>query len=936
MSTPLYNKYQKGSEWRRWDLHIHTPETNKNDQFTGSNIEEKWTNYCSSINSYTDEISVIGITDYFSIDNYFKFKEKIESGAITKSFDLILPNIELRISPVTGSSIPINIHCIFDSEIENELQDRFFAKLKFSYSGSDFSATRSELIRLGKKYNGETSISDEEAYRKGVNQYVIEFKNLKSIFSEDPELREKTIIVVSNSSNDGASGLTHADLFDGASSQLDATRQSIYQFTDAIFSANPKDRTYFLGQGVDDEKKVITKCGSLKPCFHGCDAHSNDKIFSPVEDRFCWIKSDPTFEGLKQVLYEPMERVTISDEKPEDKLLYHIIDKVKFQDSSFTTNEIEINQNLTAIIGGKSTGKSILLRNIAKSIDSEEYLKRLETVGLSDSRPIQGMEVYWKDGQVSKLDSENNPNKRIIYIPQSYLNRVVDDEKRNTDIDEIIREVLLQDEDFSTWFSSLTLKEKLINDNIESGIKSLYDNIAIYNENNSELKKIGDEKGVAEQIKKITQEIKDIQSKLNLKQEDIDSFNSQLEQIKKDKLTIDNLKEDVKALNQLKEVQVSVYNSFEFIFKSPEISDEIDQINENKRAIYSSDWKKTLEGVIEKYSKELNNKIEVNNKAIEALKPLQEKVDSQKNLTKKYKELDDEQKKQQIILKLKEKKNDAKKTIDQIVIRLSEFTSEYYSIYLEAKDKINLDSLDDELVFDIKTEFRDIHFTNTFIRVYFDGRSIGKSEFDYITGYQFQSKETFKEFIHKLIWEILHGKLPRKDDGSSSKEVVSGLLKNWFLHNYKVEYQGDQINDMSPGKKSFVLLRLLVDLDNSKCPILIDQPEDDLDNRSIYNQVVKFLRRRKTERQIIIATHNPNLVLGADAEQIIVANQDGKDTKNLSSKFEYVSGGIEHTKIEDKTVNEVLYKRGIQEHVCEILEGGEEAFTKRKSKYSFT
>ena len=313
---------------------------------------------------------------------------------------------------------------------------------------------------------------------------------------------------------------------------------------------------------------------------------------------------------------------------------------------------------------------------------------------------------------------------------------------------------------------------------------------------------------------------------------------------------------------------------------------------------------------------------------------MQDKVDSQKNLTKRYKELEEEQKKQQIISNLKKKKIDARASINELTKKLSEFASDFYSIYLEAKDKIKLDNLDDELVFDIKTEFRDRHFNDSFIRTFFDGRSINKAEFDYLTEYEFASKESFKEFIHKVIWEILNKNLPKRDEGNT-KEIITGLLKNWFIHNYKVESQGDQINDMSPGKKSFVLLRLLVDLDNSRCPILIDQPEDDLDNRSIYYQVVKFLRKRKSERQIIIATHNPNLVLGADAEQIIVANQNGKDTKNRTSKFEYVSGGIEHTINEDDSIEETLHKRGIQEHICDVLEGGKEAFNKRKNKYNF-
>jgi predicted ATPase len=140
---------------------------------------------------------------------------------------------------------------------------------------------------------------------------------------------------------------------------------------------------------------------------------------------------------------------------------------------------------------------------------------------------------------------------------------------------------------------------------------------------------------------------------------------------------------------------------------------------------------------------------------------------------------------------------------------------------------------------------------------------------------------------------------------------------------------------MSPGKKSLVLLKLLIELDNSKCPILLDQPEDDLDNRSIYNDLVKFIKNKKKERQIIIVTHNANLVVGADAECVIVANQsDGDNSNNREYKFEYIQGALENTFLNENS-KYILEQRGIQEHVCDILEGGKIAFEQRKKKYNF-
>ncbi|MCD8541771.1 MAG: ATP-binding protein [Bacteroides graminisolvens] len=149
-------------------------------------------------------------------------------------------------------------------------------------------------------------------------------------------------------------------------------------------------------------------------------------------------------------------------------------------------------------------------------------------------------------------------------------------------------------------------------------------------------------------------------------------------------------------------------------------------------------------------------------------------------------------------------------------------------------------------------------------------------------------------------------------------------------------YEGDSFISMSPGKQAFVILKLLLEFSDKTCPILIDQPEDSLDNRAIYKDLVKYLRKKKTERQIIIVTHNPNVVVGADSELVIVANQNGKDTPNNNNmKFQYASGSLEDTFTQDDENLHILDKQGIREHVCEILEGGKEAFEKREQKYGF-
>jgi hypothetical protein len=98
---------------------------------------------------------------------------------------------------------------------------------------------------------------------------------------------------------------------------------------------------------------------------------------------------------------------------------------------------------------------------------------------------------------------------------------------------------------------------------------------------------------------------------------------------------------------------------------------------------------------------------------------------------------------------------------------------------------------------------------------------------------------------------------------------------------------------------------------------------------------VPFLREKKRERQIIMVSHNANLVIGADSEQVIVANRHGEDRKNADGlQFNYLSGSIENKKDLDSKSTDTLKSQGIREHACQILEGGELAFEQRGNRYN--
>ena len=176
--------------------------------------------------------------------------------------------------------------------------------------------------------------------------------------------------------------------------------------------------------------------------------------------------------------------------------------------------------------------------------------------------------------------------------------------------------------------------------------------------------------------------------------------------------------------------------------------------------------------------------------------------------------------------------------------------------------------------------------------------------------------------------------------GNSVQTALERLFSDWYHVHYSVKSGDDTINQMSPGKKALVLLELIINIEKGACPILIDRPEDDLNNRSIYSDLVQYLKQKKHERQIIVVTHNANVVIGADVEEVIIANQEGRETGNRSRRFEYRCGAIENTTpVTDENgnvQNGILNQKGIQEQICDILEGGKKAFELRRHKYFST
>ena len=121
---------------------------------------------------------------------------------------------------------------------------------------------------------------------------------------------------------------------------------------------------------------------------------------------------------------------------------YQVIDRVEISDKEFSPDPIYFNDRLTCIIGGKSTGKIFAFtNNMASAIDPNQVSEKIN-VTKNSNKTIDEVKVYWKDGAISQKGSDFQEHK-IVYIPQTYLNRLSDEHEELTEIDEIIHDIVM-------------------------------------------------------------------------------------------------------------------------------------------------------------------------------------------------------------------------------------------------------------------------------------------------------------------------------------------------------------------------------------------------------------------------------------------------------------------------------------------------------------
>ncbi|MVZ64207.1 TrlF family AAA-like ATPase [Sphingobacterium humi] len=981
-----------GSKWRKWNFHIHTKGTNKNDQFSSATMDDFFHTFFKK--AYEQQISAIGITDYFSIEKYLEtiayrntIGDKVD-GSGQKLFSdeeiafisdiFIFPNVELRMLPATDKGRLINIHCVFNPEYVVDLENDFFSHIE---NQDGVKMNKHGITNYGKTLDPQIN-EPHKQYEKGIENFVIDLKSLRELISTNKKFRDNTLLIVSNSNNDGASGTQkHYDLFENENGSLDGLRTSIYKISDAIFSANPKDIKYFIGkksygsEGYNETiyrkevEDVIQHRGSLKPCIVGCDAHKEDDLFS----KFTWVKSDLNFEGLRQICFEPEHRVKIQNDTPDFKEEKLLIEKVSFlsPNSVFSTKAIHLNPNLNVIIGGKSSGKSILLYAIAKTLSADEtVLKNDDGTEKYDLDKIENgfdFQITTKGGFTQNLKRQSDENSilpEIKYIPQNYLVKLAEPElnKKGKSLNKLVRDLITEDDTSKEWYQDFVNKVSQ-NDKLRNA------QIDIYFETQKEIQDLEDELKtksnrlvLEKNIETNSQKVEDLNKSTGLTSEQVAEYkelqgkleanNTKRQNFKDDFSTIQNFNSEfIQAMKSLKQKKDAVLQQLQL----QEIKDfykiayaDIDALLTKANDIATEIEVQVKEDGMRSFIREC--------KFGEVLNTIHSEQVEIKKLIQPY--LQDEQVKKAVEALNLSIANDKKALHDIVVLTkkiqeknklLVDTKNEIFEIYKSSyQEYINIITALRDRTIELekdglgivgKAQYNYVKLRKEMYAIS-DGRSASYNQYNILSDSKKATDEADFETIFEDVKKLFNDLIDKKyvlTNRTSIQSAVKIVLDDYFFDYWEINYKNDKLGEMSTGKASFVILMLIIGLSKSKAPILIDQPEDNLDNRSITTDLVNYLRSKKLERQIIIVTHNANIVVNADAENVIVANQKGQNDEQSTSifKFDYINGAIENSFDKIATETDVLKSMGIRQHIADIVEGGKDAFIMREKKYRF-
>lgn len=941
--------YNRGSEWRKWDLHVHTASSYDATYKSADSDEllvKAWRNH---------GLSAVAITDHFLIDDARITNLRYLAPEIT-----IFPGFEMR----TDKGAP-NLHVI---AIFSETTDLVTLK-------NDFDAI---LMRQHKKED-ETN-----------DTIVRDFSNIVDFVKKHNGI---LTIHAGKKTNGIDKEITNA------LEVAQAIKKDIASNIDMFEIGRLED--------INSYKKYVFNAIDEKPLILCSDNH--DPRDYKVKE-YLWIKANLTFQGLIQTIMQPSERVfigTIPDklDKLNKNKSSHIQNITVSRIPNPTTSlehwfdsTLNLNPSLIAIIGNKGSGKSAfsdILGHVCKSknmiaasfLNNDRFRKPPEKKANDYIATIQ-----WYDGKTEKDISLGAVTRDMTieeaqYLPQKYIESVCNDlsNEFQTEIDQVIFSYV----DPSERGDATNLAELIENKSISihariTGLKNALDIC------NREIIRLEDRKTVqykstiAANLAKRTEDLErhdsskpievkkpekennaEYESKLQgiksnielleseqLKlQDELTKLNTRIDQNKSLNETIILLSEKIASIKAQLESYCSLYNlpanNFNLTYAMPleNLKSDLDDLltrkeeirilldnsetaeetsvshkictakEELKALISSTDGE---ERAYQKYISDLKDWETLRNEII---------GDATKDGSLKYYENELVYIEQRLDTLYSEKLIERKTLISKVFEQKKLSSDIYQELYTPIERKLVplLENTDDKIEFNISLtlKYKDIGtrllgYINQQLTGVFRGKTEASATMsEYIQATDFNDLDslmTFTDNILSCIYEDIDKSTQKVKEKLDFYNLLASL--DYIKAEYSLTLGNRPLSMLSPGERGIVLLVFYLALSKNDIPLIIDQPEDNLDNQSVYARLVPCIKEAKKKRQVIIVTHNPNIAIACDAEQVICCSIDKAD-----NHITYLSGGIE-----DKEIRKT---------VVDILEGTMPAFELRKMKYTY-
>lgn len=978
----------RGSEWHRWEPHIHAPGTVLNDQFGG---QSSWDDYVTAIEKCEPAIEAMAVTDYYITDTYEELVRRKEAGCLP-GVKLIFPNVEMRLDAAAKTGF-INLHLLVSPADPEHvtLLNGFLSQLTFHARGENYNCTRDSLIRLGKVI-GSSEAADREALVVGVQQMKVSLTQLRTTFNASEWAKKNIIFAVAGAEGDGTSGIR--------ASSDQATREEIEKFAHVIFASSSAQRKFWLGEGKKSADELETIYGGKKPCLHGSDAHRLQDVGMPAENRFCWIKGALTFDSLRQACIDPKGRAYVGNEPPKSPIPSQVIAQVDIENAPWMmTGSLPLNAGLVAIIGARGSGKTALAEMIAAGCDAisndpSHVREDISSSFLSRARQFIGdakVTLKWGSGDPShqelKMVGADSPISapRARYLSQQFVEELCSTKGASEGLVREIECVIFNahaDEvkegahDFDHLRSYQIGRFQKARSRGAEAIEAASDRIA------EELEKEGLIVGLKAQL--TAKEILIRGYQIDLTKLVAKVTPEQVQRHKKLGETLQTLSKTVHELGGQKRSFLAMQDEVESIrmSKAPEMlrdtkmryreSSLDDQQWDDFLLIHKGDVESALKNYIKLADQQLNKLtgmaptvvdpsvslipvgVDLADVQLALIKAEMARIEGQfsaddviqghyATLSKKlYAE-------KAAWANLKSRLEDAvaaparrkslqkeralayEKLFDAIVNEQDALVKLYKPLMEQLKKTAG--TLE-KISFKVSRTADVARWANAGEKDLIDCRKAGdfngrgaleklattKLKLIWETGSADDVQKAMSDFIEEYHAALLAHK-PNAPDGLESTRNWLRRFAHWLYSTehisvqYEILYDGIQIGKLSPGTRGIVLLLLYLALDGSDDrPLIIDQPEENLDPKSVFDELVPLFIAAKAKRQVIIVTHNANLVVNTDADQIIVAETSPATGDGLPS-FKYVAGGLEDVKI--------------RKVVCDILEGGEKAFRER-------